>query len=69
MSIRIEIIYSFIVSYKLRQRPDIYNWRYEAIEGILVLLDKSIKDAVCAPFLFQSFRQVIPTLLNGNIIA
>jgi hypothetical protein len=31
--------------------------------------DESNKDAVCAPFLFQSFLQGTPPLLNEDIIA
>jgi hypothetical protein len=34
-----------------------------------IIGDESNLDAGCAPFLFQSFRQVTPPLLNEEITA
>jgi hypothetical protein len=33
-----------------------------------IIGDESNVDVVCAPFLFQSFHQEVPSLLNENII-
>jgi hypothetical protein len=32
-----------------------------------IIGDESNSDAVCAPFLFQSFRKVVPPLLREDI--
>jgi hypothetical protein len=34
-----------------------------------IIGDESNSDLVCAPFLFQSFLQVTPPLLNESILA
>jgi hypothetical protein len=60
----------------------LFYWYFRISKGLTFLIedtrnrrnmgiigDESNVDVVCAPFLFQSFRQVIPPLLKEDIIA
>jgi hypothetical protein len=68
MSARIEMIL-FFHCFKLQQNLAFIIEDISSRMDIGIFGDESNIDAVYAPFIFQSFRQVIPPLLNEIIIA